>query len=250
MSYKYKTELHCHTKHVSRCAGHDAEGIVEMYLEAGYTSIVITEHLAAGTFVNMQDKSLEEQMEHFVQGYRKVKEAAKGRLNILMGAEVNFAGTLSTDYLIYGLEEEFYHRCPDVYTQNKYWTASLVRNNGGVFIQAHPFRTNCAVTEEFVLDGIEVWNGHPFQKNHNRIAREFAKDYPNYILTSGGDHHDDNMYPDAGILTREPIVTEKQLAEVLRSRDFELICDREARERSRDEEKKREKEREEARLGK
>ena len=250
MSYKYKTELHCHTKHVSRCAGHDAEGIVEMYLEAGYTSIVITEHLAAGTFVNMQDKSLEEQMEHFVQGYRKVKEAAKGRLNVLMGAEVNFAGTLSTDYLIYGLEEEFYHRCPDVYTQNKYWTASLVRNNGGVFIQAHPFRTNCAVTEEFVLDGIEVWNGHPFQKNHNRIAREFAKDYPNYILTSGGDHHDYNMYPDAGILTREPIVTEKQLAEVLRSRDFELICDRDARQRSIDDEKKREKEREEARLGK
>ena len=250
MSYKYKTELHCHTKHVSRCAGHDAEGIVEMYLEAGYTSIVITEHLAAGTFVNMQDKSLEEQMEHFVQGYRKVKEAAKGRLNVLMGAEVNFAGTLSTDYLIYGLEEEFYHRCPDIYTQNKYWTASLVRNNGGVFIQAHPFRTNCAVTEEFVLDGIEVWNGHPFQKNHNRIAREFAKDYPNYILTSGGDHHDDNMYPDAGILTREPIVTEKQLAEVLRSRDFELICDRDARQRSIDDEKKREKQREEARLGK
>lgn len=238
--YKYKTELHCHTRHVSRCAGHDAEGIVEAYLAAGYTSIVITEHLAKGTFEHIKDRPLSEQMEYFVQGYRMVKEAARGRLNVLMGAEVNFEGTLSTDYLMYGLEEEFYHRCPDVYLQNKYWTASLVRNNGGVFIQAHPFRTNCAVTEEFVLDGIEVWNGHPFQKNHNRIAREFAKDYPGYILTSGGDHHDDIMYPDAGILTKEPIVSEKQLAEVLRSRDFELICDREARERSREEEKKRE----------
>jgi len=204
----------------------------------------------AGTFVEMKDRPLSEQMEHFVQGYREVKKAAKGRLHVLMGAEVNFAGTLSTDYLIYGLEEEFYHRCPDIYLQNKYWTASLVRNNGGVFIQAHPFRTNCAVTEDFVLDGIEVWNGHPFQKNHNRISREYAKDYPQYILTSGGDHHDANMEPNAGILTKEPIVSEKQLAEVLRSRDFRLICDREARQRSRDEEKRREMEREEAKLGK
>ncbi len=250
MSYKYKTELHCHTRHVSRCAGHDAEGIVEAYLRAGYTTIVITEHLAKGTFEHIKDRTLSEQMEHFVQGYRRVKEAAKGRLNVLMGAEVNFSGTLGTDYLMYGLEEEFYHRCPDVYLQNKYWTASLVRNNGGVFIQAHPFRANCAVTEDFVLDGIEVWNGHPFQDNHNRIAREWAKEYPRYILTSGGDHHDDVMEPDAGILTKEPITSEKQLAEVLRSRDFQLICDREARERSREEQKAREKAREEERIGK
>ncbi len=232
MSYKYKTELHCHTKHVSRCADHDAEGIVEAYLKAGYSSIVITDHLSAHTLEHLKDRPLSEQMEFFVSGYRKVKEAAKGRLNVLMGAEVNFGGTMGTDYLMLGLEEEFYHRCPDVYLQTKYWTASLVRNNGGMFFQAHPFRVNCAVTEDWVLDGIEVFNGHPTQNNHNRIAREWAKEYPKFICISGSDHHDAFMEPTAGILTKEPIVSEKQLIEVLRSGEFELICDREARERS------------------
>ena len=42
MEYKY--ELHCHTGAVSRCGRVEPEKIVEMYVEAGYNGIVVTDH--------------------------------------------------------------------------------------------------------------------------------------------------------------------------------------------------------------
>ena len=49
------------------------------------------------------------------------------------------------------------------------------------------------------------------------------------MVTSGSDHHDSNQYPDAGILTDEPITSNKQLLEVLKSGNYELIRDENTR---------------------
>lgn len=48
MEYKY--ELHCHTGAVSRCGRVEPEKIVEMYVEAGYNGIVVTDHYSPMTF--------------------------------------------------------------------------------------------------------------------------------------------------------------------------------------------------------
>lgn len=226
--------MHCHTSYVSKfCATVDAESIVEQYIQFGYSTIVITDHLNARTFTHPDAKDLSqaEKMQYFMEGYRKVKEYAGDRLCVLAGAEICFPQNAS-DYLIYGLEEKFFTDNTDMYLHDRYWTASLVHNNGGLFIQAHPFRCGCAVTEDWVLDGIEVFNGHPCQKNHNSISEEWAKLYPQYILTSGSDHHDEKAYPDAGILTKAPITSEKQLAQVLRSGDYMLVRDTETQKKA------------------
>ena len=46
----YKTELHCHSGVVSACGRLSPERIVERYLEHGYSTVVITDHLSRYTF--------------------------------------------------------------------------------------------------------------------------------------------------------------------------------------------------------
>ena len=53
---KFKTELHCHTGDVSNCGQETAEYIVSRYLEAGYTSLVVANHMSYYTFVGSRKK--------------------------------------------------------------------------------------------------------------------------------------------------------------------------------------------------
>ena len=90
---KYKTELHCHTSEVSHCAGESAADTVEKYLKYGYSTLVLTNHLARSNFRHMgygDDTSWEDKAKFYIEGYYKMKEAAAGRMNILFGAEIRF----------------------------------------------------------------------------------------------------------------------------------------------------------------
>ena len=63
--------MHCHSKYVSSCSDVGAKEIVEQYLEFGYNTVVITDHLHEGTFQHwIPDASLEERMESI--GYHVV----------------------------------------------------------------------------------------------------------------------------------------------------------------------------------
>ena len=226
---KYKTEMHCHSWPVSRCAVHKHEELVEQYLEYGYTTVVLTEHLNEYTFHGMDDKSLVEKMEYYLDGYRHLKQVAGDRLNILLGAEAHFAGMGDSDFLIYGADEEFFLNNPDIYLYDHWRNGAHIRNNGLLLFQAHPFRYRQMLCPVECLAGIEVYNGHIEQNSHNKMAEHWIEEYPQLIGISGSDHHDPWQYPVAGILTDEPITNNKQLVEILKSGNFELIRDEETR---------------------
>ncbi|MBQ7835756.1 MAG: PHP domain-containing protein [Clostridia bacterium] len=226
---KYKTEMHCHSWPVSRCALHKHEELVEQYLEFGYTTVVLTEHLNEYTFHGMDDKSLVEKMDYYLDGYRNLKKVAGDRLNILLGAEAHFAGMGDSDFLIYGADEEFFLNNPDIYLYDHWRNGAHIRNNGLLLFQAHPFRYRQMLCPVECLAGIEVYNGHIEQNSHNRMAEHWIEEYPQLIGISGSDHHDPWQYPVAGILTDEPITNNKQLVEILKSGNFELIRDEETR---------------------
>lgn len=226
---KYKTEMHCHSWPVSKCAVHKHEELVEQYIEYGYTTLVLTEHLNEYTFCGMDDKSLLEKMEYYLSGYRHLKKVAGDRLNILLGAEVHFAGMGDSDFLIYGADEGFFLNNPDIYLYDHWRNGAHIRNNGLLLFQAHPFRYRQMLCPVECLAGIEVYNGHIEQNSHNRMAEHWIEEYPQLIGISGSDHHDPWHYPVAGILTDEPITDNKQLLEVLKSGNFDLIRDEETR---------------------
>ena len=214
---QYKTELHMHTAEVSVCAKLTAPEMVERYLEAGYHTVVITNHYSPTTADAM---GADWSTERYLKGYRVMKEYAKGKLNVLLGAELRFCG-MPNDYLLYGLTEEFLYAHPDLHKMTLEDFYPLAHENGILVIQAHPFRKGMCICRPDMLDGIEVYNVSelPFR---NHIALEWAQHY-NMIGTSGSDLHDAKNVIGCGLLTDSPIETMEELVQILKSRTATLI---------------------------
>ena len=116
---KFKTELHLHSAPVSACGKSYPEEIVQVYLEHGYDTIVLTNHFSRFTFKNkrMGDLSAlpwQEKVDYYMKGYHELKEAAEGKLNIIFGCELR-SNIDENDYLIYGLDEKFLRENEDLY---------------------------------------------------------------------------------------------------------------------------------------
>ena len=221
----FKTELHVHSASVSDCGTVPEAVIVERYIEAGYTSLVLTNHLSRFTYKNKRfDHSghpWNEKIDYYMNGYHLMKEAAAGRINILLGVELR-SNRDENDYLIHGVSEEFLRSYPEIMDDKLTDVIDAVHKEGGLFFQAHPFRNHMCVTKPELLDGIEVYNGHRGQQSRNDIAYMWAQKF-GLRMISGTDYHHDDHVIGAGIETEMPITTEKQLVEVLKNGNYTLI---------------------------
>ena len=214
---QFKTELHLHTSEVSVCARSTAPEMAERYLAAGYRTVVVTNHYSITTANAMGDAWC---TDRYLEGYRVMKEYAKGRLNVLLGAELRFCG-MPNDYLIFGLTEEFLYAHPDLHQMTLETFSPLARENGILIVQAHPFRKGMCISNPELLDGIEVFNvsERPFR---NHIALQWAQHY-HLIGTSGSDLHAPENPIGAGLLTDSPIESMEELVQILKSRSATLI---------------------------
>ena len=79
---KFKTELHCHSRTVSQCASITPQEIVEKYLERGYTTVVLADHLSPSTFEGKRyqgSNNWQEQIDYYMNGYHALRDAAAGK---------------------------------------------------------------------------------------------------------------------------------------------------------------------------
>lgn len=227
----YKTELHCHSKDVSTCADESAEGIVEKYLRYGYNTVLLTNHLSLNCHSTefFKDFTWEQKVDHFVNGYRKLKKAAEGTsLNILFGAEIRFPQYFN-DYLLIGLTEEYLLSHENLYCTDVASFHKMSSADGLLLIQAHPFRPNLHIVDPEDVDGYEVYNGHPGWNSANDGAFRYAKNVGAKIITSGTDHHDTVHFPTGGIITSYEIKTMEQLMKTLKNGSYALIKEEEIR---------------------
>lgn len=226
----FKTELHCHSTTVSKCASATPETIVETYLAHGYTTVVLTDHFSRFTFNNKKHGDRRghthaQRVDFFLSGTEALRAAAGDRLFVIQGCELRL-NTDDNDYQIYGDSGDFLYANPDIMDIDIAELSRRTHEAGLLLIQAHPFRNEMRISDPRLLDGIEIYNGAVGHDSRNDIALRWAERYPHLIRTSGSDYHrTSNGLVSGGIVTDEPITSNTQLVSVLRSGGYTILGD-------------------------
>lgn len=220
---KHLFETHCHIKEISSCAVASAEEMVELYKNTEYEGIVLTNHINSSTFkkAGLADAPWLEKAKHYLSGYYKVKELAKDDLKILLGMEICFYNE-PNDYLVYGFSEDFLLNCGDIMALSSKEFSKICKENGFLFIQAHPLRRGLKIADWKMLDGYEVYNGNPRHYSNNEIAEIWAKAHNKSIVTSGSDFHQIEDACIGGIYFENEINTIDDFVRELRCGNYEL----------------------------
>ena len=100
--------------------------------------------------------------------------------------------------------------------------SEAVRKNGGLLVQAHPFRSGMKIADPKLLDGIETYNGNFRHDSRNDIAKIWA-DKHDLIKLSGSDFHQIEDLARGGIMTNHKIESEKDFAITIKSGNYSII---------------------------
>ncbi len=188
MPYKYET--HLHTSGSSACGRSEGHEYIDGFLSLGYDGIFLTEHFYLGNTCIPRELPWKEWAYRFCESYYKTKEAGdRAGLKVFFGWETSY-GT-GEDFLIYGLSPEWLALHPEITGLNQEEQYEFVKSEGGLVVQAHPFR------ERYYMDEIRLHPNHcdawevanssnePYQ---DRIAYEYAMEH-NMKMTCGSDIH-------------------------------------------------------------
>lgn len=182
----YKYELHCHTSESSRCGKTSGAEMADFYKKAGYTGLVVTDHFLNGNTTVPQDIPWKDRIELYCKGYENAKKHGDE-----IGLDVFFGFEFSGDFVILGLDKEWLLEHEDCDKLKNVEFLSLVRQDGGYSIHAHPFRES-AYTKTLRIfprevDAIETINAGntDFQ---NSIANYIAERY-SVTKACGSDNH-------------------------------------------------------------
>lgn len=223
----YKYQIHLHTSPCSKCGAMSPEELCRALKENGYQGAVLTNHFLHGNTGIERSLPWQEFVRAYENDYIACQEAAKEYdLDILFGIE---------EVVIPGLEILCYGITPSVLYNNPQlqncsideWT-KIMRQNGVVLIQAHPFRTADYIPNPGPLpieyyDGVEVYNKGNGSDEMNKQAMEYAEAHSHLLRTSSADAHSCDRVPFGGIMVKNRIRTEGELAAILKSREYSII---------------------------
>ena len=222
----YKYQLHTHTYPCSACSGMTPQELVEGLQQGGYQGCVITNHFIGGNTGIDRRLSWHEFVKQYVNDYLECcKYAEQYDLDIIFGIEEVVVAAL--EILCYGVTPEMLYAHPQLAKAGPEEWYEIMHKEGVLCIQAHPFRERAYIPKARMLpldciDGIEVYNAANTEKN-NKEAEETAERHPELILVSGADAHRKEDVCRGGILTSKRISDGKELVEVLKSGEYQLI---------------------------
>lgn len=221
----YKYELHAHTADCDMVAHFSGAEMVNLYKDAGYGGIVITDHCFAGFFDWFKEEisgaDHKRIIDRYLKGYYSAKnEGEKKGFSVLCGAEVRFENT-DNDYLVYGLEEEDFYSLPFLCTLENVEEMAKILPEKAVIVQAHPFRYGMTIFKPDCLFGLEVHNGAS-EKICNDLAKMYAAHFGKAV-TSGSDFHEKFHLGRGGIETDEKIITSADLVNTLKNGNYSII---------------------------
>lgn len=219
MSFQF--ELHCHTAETSYCASCKASQSVALLKDAGYDGVAITNHYYREWFTE-KEGSWKEKMDWWLSGYRLAKKAGDEMgLAVVLGVELGFESFPVNHFLSYGMEEEFFYEYPQLYEMTPAEYSTLANRLGLYFGQAHPMRGNsCRPEAPTILHGMEIYNSHGENANHNHQVYEIVKKN-NLVGTVGSDFHHPYQMGKTAILFPTLPHTSAELAELLLHRQID-----------------------------
>lgn len=200
--YPFAYETHMHTCQGSKCGGNTGADMARAYKEAGYTGIIVTDHFFYGNTAPDRDLPWTDWVMEYCSGYEDARECGdKIGLDVFFGWESGYNGT---EFLVYGLNKEWLLTHPEIRDASIPEQFELVHNEGGIVIQAHPFREESYIPEVRVfpeyVDGVEQINmAHYHKKNitdgymFNERAEKYAKEH-DFPVTGGSDMHSTDLW--------------------------------------------------------
>lgn len=238
MSNKYET--HLHTIQGSACSSTNGKDYIRPFYDAGYSGIFVTDHFFGGNTAAPRDIAWEERINWYCSGYEQALAAAdemnaelkiKGtdkEFKVFFGIEQTFQGD---DYLIYGLTKDWLLNHPEVETMNHQELFDAVNLNGGLMIQAHPFRLRGYMGAIHLhpreVHGVEILNAGN-KPDENELAELYARKY-DFPVTAGSDIHnvkklwDSSGIPVTGMEFETPLKSVYDFAERIKNKQGKII---------------------------
>lgn len=181
-------DMHAHTSGISRCCHADAGEVMIAANSAGIGGLILCNHYQK-EYVEGSDAAAFAR--RYVDEYIYAeKQAAAAGVKLFFGVEVTAKLHGNAHILLYGLTPDFVLRHPAVYEYPLERMRALANAEGGLAVQAHPFRGGGHVLNTAHLDGIEV-NCHPlYDDTHCEEILDIA-DREGLLVTCGGDYHAD-----------------------------------------------------------
>lgn len=205
-------DLHAHSSGISRCCKVTARQVLEEAKKIGLDGIVLTNHYQKSY---IPDGNLPDFVRRYMDEIRCAQALGDELgMRVFWGIEVTSQVYDKVHLEIYGVEEDFLEKYPELYdmTQEELW--KTVRNHGGVLIHAHPYRRSGAPLDPRWMDGVEV-NCHPkYQSTYREELFAFARTH-GLTVTCGGDYHADTYRPVCGTFLPDSITDSRALGRFL-----------------------------------
>lgn len=191
---KFVYETHLHTNQGSACGNNTGREMAIAHKEAGYTGIIVTDHFYYGNTAVDRDLCWEDWVHEYCSGYRDAKKAGDEiGLDVFFGWEAGYHGP---EFLVYGLDEEWLVKHPEIKDATVKEQYELVHTDGGIVFQAHPYREEWYIDGVKLypddVDGIEVFNASNKLTDGEDLFNIRAKEYAlkhNFPTTAGSDVH-------------------------------------------------------------
>lgn len=227
----YKLEAHLHTKGNSDCAKVAPEDIATLYAEKGYNGIVCTNHFSR-FILNKYFKNVKEgKTNAFLRGYYELKSACQEKgIDVFFGVEFALKNDdynrmhhlRCVEILVYGITPaELIEHGEKIVEMSYKELYEFSRDKDWLIVQAHPFRERTKRVNHRYLDGLEVYNGHPYHVARNKKTLARAEKY-HLLKTAGSDFHFVGGEGSA-MLFEDKIIDEKALVEAIKSQKFTVI---------------------------
>ncbi len=220
----YKYETHLHSSPVSVCAKAGVRENLEFYKSLGYDGVFLTNHFLDGNIGVDTSLDYKQKLDYYFSDYHEAKKIGKEiKIKVFLGLEISYKGT---DFLIYGLDEEWYYAHPEIMEMKKTDELDFMIKEGAYVVQAHPYREANYINHVRLfprsVHAVEIYNAcrKPLE---NKMAKIYAKEY-NLATFAGTDNHFGAKQKFlGGMQSKKPVTSEKDFVTKLLNGEMKIF---------------------------